>query len=249
MKWCLKLLLAVHAFVLAATPAAAQTCPCPPAPTPGWHGGAGLGLAITSGNSDTQNYSLDFLVAYDPHKRNLVKIDGFYLRAKSEGSDTANKAALGVRDEYGFGRSFVYAEGRYQRDRFKLLDYLITPIVGAGLKLVDRPRVKAAVDAGVGIAFEKLEARDATTDGALRAGESMSWKVSETATFSHLGNAIWKMDDFGDAFYHLDTGLAASVSQRLELRLAGIVDVKSKPAEPSLKKTDKAVLATIAFKF
>jgi putative salt-induced outer membrane protein YdiY len=242
-------LLAVHTFVLAAAPAVAQTCPCPPAPTPGWHGSAGLGLAITSGNSDTQNYSLDFLVTYDPQKRNLIKIDGLYLRAKSEGSDTANKAALGVRDEYSLGRGFLFGEGRYQRDRFKQLDYLITPIVGAGLKLVDRPRVKAAVDAGVGLAFEKLEARDVTTDGALRAGESIAWKISETASLTHLGSAIWKMDDFSDAFYHLDTALAASVSQRLELRLAGVIDVKNKPADPALDKTDKAVLASIAFKF
>jgi putative salt-induced outer membrane protein YdiY len=248
MKWCFRLL-AVQTLVLAAAPAAPQTCPCPPAATPGWHGGAGLGLAITGGNSDTQNYSLDFLVTYDPQKRNVVKIDGLYLRAKADGADTANKAALGLRDEYGLGRAFLFGEGRYQRDRFKQLDYLITPIVGAGLKLVDGPRVKAAVDAGIGLAFEKLEARDATTDGALRAGESIAWKISETATLTHLASAVFKMDDFGDAFYHLDTGLAASVSQRLALRIAGVIDVKNKPADPSLKKTDTALLASIAFKF
>jgi len=242
-------ILAVPAFLLAAAPARAQTCPCPPTPTPGWHGGAGLGLAITSGNSDTQSYSLDFLATYDPRKRNVVKIDGLYLRAKSEGEDTANKAALGLRDEYGLGRAFLFGETRWQRDRFKQLDYLITPVVGAGLKLVDRPRVKAAVDAGLGLAFEKLAERDGTTDGALRAGESVAWKISDTATFSHLGSAIWKMDDFGDAFYHLDTGLAASINQRLELRLSGVIDVKSKPADPALDKTDKAVLASVAFKF
>ena len=248
MKRCFRLL-AVHAFALAAAPAAPQTCPCPPAPTPGWHGSAGLGLAITAGNSNTQNYSLDFLATYDPQKRNLVKIDGLYLRAKAEGNDTVNKAALGLRDEYSLGRAFLFGDGRYQRDRFKQLDYLITPTEGAGLKLVDRPRMKAAVDAGVGLAFEKLEARDATTDGALRAGESITWKISDTATLTHLGNALWKMDDFADAFYHLDAALAASVSRRLELRLAGVIDVKNKPADPSLDKTDKAVLASIAFKF
>jgi putative salt-induced outer membrane protein len=248
MKWCFRIL-AVQTFVLAASPAAPQTCPCPPAPTPGWHGGAGLGLAITSGNSDTQNFSLDFLVTYDPQKRNVIKIDCLYLRAKSEGSDTVNKAALGMRDEYSLGRAFLFGEGRYQRDRFKQLDYLITPIVGAGLKLVDGARVKAAVDAGLGLAFEKLDERDGTTDGAVRAGESVTWKISDTATFSHLGSAIWKMDDFGDAFYHLDTGLAASINQRLELRLSGVIDVKSKPADPALDKMDKAVLASVAFKF
>jgi putative salt-induced outer membrane protein YdiY len=87
---------------LAAAGAAAQDCPCPPTPTPGWHGSAGAGLAVTSGNSDTQSYNLNLLLVYDPQRRNLVKIDGLYLKSRAEGEDTAEKSAFGVRDEFKF---------------------------------------------------------------------------------------------------------------------------------------------------
>lgn len=235
--------------VLSFVPLFAQDCPCPPAPTPGWHGNGGAGLAITDGNSDTQTYNLSLLLTYDPQKRHVVKIDGLYLRSRAAGEDTADKSALGVRDEYKLGRAFLFGEGRHQRDRFKQLEHLITPIVGAGVKLVDRKAVTVAVDTGVGLALEKLEGQEATTDGALRAGQSLAWKFSDTATLTQLAFALWKMDDFSDAFYHLEAGLASSLNQRLELKLAGIVDVKNRPAQPTIEKTDRALLASLVFKF
>jgi putative salt-induced outer membrane protein len=235
--------------LLAAGAARAEECPCPPKPTPGWHGNAGAGLALTSGNSDTQSYNLSLLVVYDPQKRNLVKIDGLYLRSKAEGEETADKAALGLRDEYSFGRAFLFGEVRYQRDQFKELESLISPSIGAGYKLVDQERLTLSVDAGVGLAFERLTGQDGTTDGALRAGESLAWKISDNSSLSQAATALWKMDDFEDAFYHLDAGLVSSINSKLELKLAGVVDVKNKPARPTLEKTDLALLASIVFKF
>lgn len=236
-------------LALAAPAAWAQDCPCPPKPTPGWHGNLGAGLAINSGNSDTQSYNLDMLLTYDPQKRNSLKFDGFYLKSKAEGEATADKAALGARDEYKFGRGFLYGELRYQRDRFKQLDSLITPGIGAGYKLVDRETLSLAVDAGVGLAIETLEGRDGTTDGALRAGEALAWSLSASSKLTQAASAVWKMDDFADAFYHLEAGLAASINAKLELKLSGIVDVKNKPASPELEKTDTALLAALVFKF
>lgn len=242
-------------FVLAAgaalvtAPALAQTCPCPPAPTPGWHGSAGAGLAITGGNTDTQSYNLNLLVVYDPQTRNLLKLDGLYLKSKAEGVDTADKAAFGLRGEHKRGRAFAFGEVRYERDKFKLLDSLVSPIVGVGYKLVDQANLVAGVDAGVGLSFESLEDRDTTTSGAVRAGESLAWKISPTSTLSEAARALWKTNDFGDAFYHLEVGLASSINQRLELKLGGVVDVKNKPADLALEKTDEALLASIVFKF
>jgi len=237
-------------ILLAAAPAAAQNCPCPPTLTPGWHGDGALGFALTTGNTDTQSYSLDFRLVWDPQRKNLVKFDGLYLRQRTDGEDTADKSSLGARDEYRFGRMFVYAETRYQRDQFKELEYLVTPAVGAGYKLVDETRLKVDVDGGVGLVFEELKGRpSATTSGGLRAGESVTWNISPNAKFTHLANAIWKMEDFSDAFYHVDAALSASIIQRVELRLAGLIDVKNKPASPDIETTDMSLLASIAYKF
>jgi hypothetical protein len=104
------------------------------------------------------------------------------------------------------------------------------------------------VDAGVGLAIEKLAEQESTTDGALRAGQTLVWRLSDTASLTQVALALWKMDDLDDAFYHLEAGLASSINQRLELKLAGLVDVKNRPARPTIAKTDKALLASLVFK-
>jgi putative salt-induced outer membrane protein len=230
--------------------AAAQDCPCPPKPTPGWHGNAGVGLALTRGNTDTQTFNLSALAIYDPLRKNVVKLDGLYLKSKAEGENTANKAAFGARDEYKLGsRAFLYGEVRYQQDEFKKLDSLIAPTVGAGYKVVDSPKVKLGFDAGLGLAFETLEGQEGTTDGALHAGQGFVWQISTNSKLTQAATALWKIDDFADAFYHLEAGLASSINSRLELKVAGLVDVKNKPADFTIEKTDTALLASIVFKF
>jgi putative salt-induced outer membrane protein YdiY len=240
----------VHVLLFAAaTSALAQTCPCPPTATPGWHGSAGAGLAFTSGNSETQSWNVDFALTYDPQKQYSAKLDGLYLRSRADGDDTAEKAALGARGERKLGRAFAFVDGRYERDRFKELSYLVSPAAGFGYTILDGGAAKLTVDAGVGFVVEKLFDREATTDGALRAGETLTWKLSDTATVTQLGRAIWKASDLADAFYHLEAGLSTSVSQRLELKLSAVVDVKNRPATPELEKVDTATLASLVFKF
>jgi putative salt-induced outer membrane protein YdiY len=230
--------------------AVAQDCPCPKAATPGWHGSLGAGLALTNGNSNSRNVNASLQLTYDPKRRNVVKIDGLYLHASSEGVDTANNSAFGVRDEYSRNRVYLFAETRYQGDTFKDLTYLITPAVGAGYKLVASDAVTWGWDAGFGIAFEKLEDRaSSTTSGALQTAEALTWTVSPTAKLTHVARAIWKTTDFSDAFYHFEADITAAVIQRLELKLGGIEDIKNKPASPALKKHDEKLLASVLFKF
>ena len=74
----------------------------------------------------------------------------------------------------------------------------IRDLRGRRPRLVDRERVKLSADAGVGLAFEQLAEREATTDGAVSASENLLWKLSGNAAFVHTGRALWKIDDFGD---------------------------------------------------
>jgi putative salt-induced outer membrane protein len=240
----------VLAFLFAAgvSAQAQNTCPCPPKQTPGWHGSAGAGLAMTSGNSDTQSYNLSLAMTYDPQKQHVIKVDGLYLKSRADGVDTASKSAAGARGERKIGRAFLFAEGRYERDRFKELSYLLSPVAGVGYKLADGPRLAFSLDAGAGFAFEKLTARESTSSGAVRAGQSFTWQLSDNARLTESTRALWKTGDWDDAFYHLEAGLATSINQRLELKLGVLVDVKNKPASPDIEKTDKALLASLVFK-
>lgn len=238
------------AAILGGPPAGAQdACPCPPKPSPGWGGSAGAGLALNGGNSDNQSFNLSADLFYDPQKRNVFKLSGLYLRSDSNGARTVDKSALGLRDEIKLGaRWFAFADVGYQRDRFKNLDRLLAPGAGIGYDLVTEDRVTLTAEAGLALALEKLTDQAGTTKGALRAGQRLSWKVSETATVGQAFGALWKFQDFADAYYHLEGNVTAAVARRLQLRVAYIADLKNKPASRALKKRDNTFLATLIFK-
>ncbi len=240
------------ALCLAASSAAAQdTCPCPPPapPEPSWKGSLGAGLALTGGNSDTNSYNLSFNAAYDPKTKNTFKADGLYLRSDTDDKTTANTSSLSVRDEYRFAKhAFFFAEARYYRDEFKSIEYLISPLGGIGVNVVDRDNTKLSIDLSAGGQFEKDAGRTSTSDGAVSASQRLSAKLSPSANLSQRASALWKMNDFGDALYRFEISLSASISKRMEMKLSFRDDYKTRPPSATLKKNDTAVLAAIVFK-
>jgi putative salt-induced outer membrane protein len=245
----------VLALALVASPAvpalAQETCPCPPEPPPppAWSTSVGFGFAYTSGNTDTQNLNLTFEVVHDPKTKNLFRSDGLWIRNKSDGELSADRAAFTVRDEYTLsGRTFAFGELSYQQDAFKELDYLWTPLVGIGQHLIDSDNVRLTVDGAVGGAFERLFEQDSTTDGTFKIGQSFAWKISENAKLTQSAWGLWKFADTSDSYYHFDVSLASSVTGWMELQLSLVDDYKNKPASPGLEKNDLALLANVVLK-
>jgi putative salt-induced outer membrane protein len=245
---------ALASTLLAAGPVRAQEklCPCPPPspPPPAWSGSLGGGLSLTGGNSESNSYNLEFGLTYDPKKKVVLKLDGAYLRTDTDGEATVDRTGLGARYEYsvaGGGRLFAFGEVRYQRDVLKDVDHLISPTAGVGYRLADSDDLKLSVNGGVGLALEKLAGLDATTSGAVNASESLSWKLSGSASIVHTARGLWKTDDFGDAYYHFDVGILTSLAGRFDLKLSFADDYKSRPPADK-KENDTAVLATIVFK-
>jgi putative salt-induced outer membrane protein YdiY len=240
---------ACAALGLVRAASAQEAAPAAPSPEPAWKGSIGAGLALTSGNSDTRTYNASFAAAYDPKRKNSLRSDGLYLRSDTAGAATVDKTALGLRDEYRLDRrSFVFAEAKYLRDRFKGIDYLLSPVVGIGVKLLDAERAQLSLDAALGGKFERDAARRSTSDGAAQASQRLSWKLSKTATFTQQVAALFKLTDFGDSLLRFEVGLAASVSRRTELKLAVADEYKSRPSDPQLKKNDASLLAAFVFK-
>jgi putative salt-induced outer membrane protein len=245
------LALGALALVLPAPPALAD-CPCPAGSTesPAWTGNIAAGLAITSGNTDTKTFNIGAAASSDAKKRNVLKLDGLYLKSSTSGDETVSRAALGVRDEYGLGkRSFVFAEVRYLHDQFKDIKYLVSPLVGFGYKLVDEKTVGLSIDTAIGGAFEEPESGDSTNSGAFHFGEAFGWKLTPTATFSESATGLWKTNDTTDALYRFEASLSASVSSKFELKISFADEYKNKPTSAAIKKNDTALLANVVYKF
>lgn len=239
-------------FTLASIPAAAQTpaAPAPDAPPPTWTGTAGAGISLTSGNSDTTNYTVSFDVTRDPKTRNVLKATGLYLRGSQDGEATVDRLSLGFRDQYALTpRLYVFGQLDYLRDQFKEIDYLLAPTGGVGYKVVDSDALKFSVDAGAGVVWEKNPGFDVRTNGAITAGEKLEYNVTPTATIKHAATALWTADDFGDGLYTFSVGLGTKLSEVLQLSIDLLDTYKNQPPAAGIAKNDVAFVTAIAAKF
>jgi len=219
-------------------------------PKPGWHGSLGAGLSMSSGNSDAKSFNLGFDLKHDPKTKNVLKLGGLYLRSEANGATTSDKLSAFARDEYSFtDRFYVFGELSFLRDEVALLDSLLAPAAGAGYKVVKTDAMTLDLSAGFGGAFEKYAGRAATSSGAFLAGEAFAWKISPSVSLTQKATGLWKANDTGDAYYHFEAGLTTSLSKVLELKLAYLVDHKTRPALPTLDKTDTAFIAAVVAKF
>jgi putative salt-induced outer membrane protein YdiY len=248
------LVLASAMVIILAGPAFAQTTPAapaaPPPPPPGWTGSFGAGLALTQGNSDTSTVNVAYDVLRDTGSPFLFKSKGLYLRGESEGALTTDRLALDGRvDRKLNARTSLFGQVQYLSDEFKEIDYLVSPTVGIAQQLVKNARTEFAVDAGVGVVWEKNPGFEVKTDGAVTAGQNFKHKLTGTAELTERAAALWKMDDFDDGLYVFGLGLAANVTAQTQLKAELLETYKNKPPRAEVKKSDLAILLSFVYKY
>ncbi len=218
-------------------------------PAAPWVSSFGAGIAITSGNTETQNVNFSFASRYDPKTRLVFSSDALYLRGESNGTRQVDKASAGVRLQFGVtDRAFTFSEVSYLRDPFKELTYSIAPVAGVGYHVVRRADVHLNLDLSAGGQMESGPA-GRTADGAFKAGETFDWALSKTSKFTQKSTGIWKMEDVRDALYHFDGGLVTTIAGRVDLKLAYVYDYKTRKPSPTVTQGDSALFAALLLKF
>jgi len=223
---------------------------CPAAYGQTWSGDFGAGLSLTRGNSDTKNINLALNLAQRISARNQAKYDAFYLRADNAGELTVDRTTFGARDEYAVSPlTYAFADAHFLRDKFKEIDYLVTPSVGAGHHLIKNATLDVAAEGGLGFVVEKDAGLSRETSGAVNAKQLLTWKFSPTATLGETAAGLWKTRDFGDALYHLEASLASNLTTKSQLKLSALDDYKTRPPRAGIKKNDMSLIAAIVMKF
>src|SRR5207247_488135 len=95
------------------------------------------------------------------------------------------------------------------------------------------------VDGGAGAAIESDEGVRQTS-GALKAGQSFDWTISQTSKFTEKLSGLWKTKELSDALYHFDAGITSTLATRAELKVAYLYDYKNRP-RAGVKKGDSAL--------
>jgi putative salt-induced outer membrane protein YdiY len=237
--------MALIILLLVARIVSAQEEPAKP-----WNSSLGAGVAMTSGNSDTQNINLSFGTVWDPKTTRVFKADALYLRGEANDEKQVDKASASGRYEQTLSdRTFWFGELSYLRDPFKAISYLIAPVAGAGYHLVKTDSQKLTVDGGLGAVMESNDDFGRDTSGAVKAGQSFEWTLSPTSRLTQRVTGLWKADDFADALYHFDAGITTTIAARAELKVSYLYDYKNKVADPAVEKGDSALFAAVLYKF
>ena len=129
------------------------------------------------------------------------------------------------------------------------IDYLVSPTVGLTRILFKNDRTELNADGGVGIVWEQNPGLELQTDGAVAAGQQFTHKLTTTTELKEKINALWKMDDFGDALYTFGVGIAASISTKTQMKAEFLDTYKAKPPFETVQKNDIAVLLSFVYKF
>jgi len=246
MSTVIRLLLVSVCVLGLATPAAWAQDP-PPKP---WSGSFGAGLSLTRGNSDTTNINVSYDVKRDPTDHFVFTSKGLFLRGDKDSELTASRLSLEARVDRKFSdRTSLFTQVQYLRDRFKEIDYLVSPTFGVAQYLVKEEITELSVNVSVGGVWEKNTSRDTRFDGALNAGQEFKQKLSDTAEITQRLTALWKLQDFDDSLYTLSVGIAASVTSRTQLKFEVVDTYKNKPPSVDVKKNDVSMLASFVFKF
>jgi putative salt-induced outer membrane protein YdiY len=222
----------------------------PPPPGQTWSGNIGAGLSLTRGNSDTKNVNLSAQAAQRIDAKNLAKYDAFYLRGDQNGDLTIDRTTFGGRDEYTISPLlYAFGDAHFLRDKFKKIDYLVSPTVGAGYHFIKEKDLDLAAEGGLGLVVEKDAGFARETSGAITARQLLTWKFSPTATVGEVASGLWKTKAFGDALYHFEASLASDLTPRSQLKLSAMDDYKTRPPAAGVKKNDISIIAAVVMKF
>jgi len=231
-----------------AQPPAAPPVPAPPPPP--WTSSINVGLALTTGNNDSLNANGGFDVKYDPKTKNVFKTSGLFLYGETEGDKTAEQYGLNVRDEYALNpRTFVFGDFRYLHDRFKGIDYLVSPTAGVGYKILDRRRATLFVSGGVGGAWEQDTASRFRRSGAVTADQKLTVRLTRTASIGQSLYALWNVTDVHDELYVFRANVTAALAGRMQLKLEVADTYKTKLPPTTRQNNDVAVIASVVYRF
>jgi putative salt-induced outer membrane protein YdiY len=215
-----------------------------------WSGSFGAGLAATSGNSDTRNVNVSLNIVRDTKERVVTRANAIYLRGEKDGSLILNRTTMTGREEYAFPpRVFLFTQMDYIRDKFKDIDYILSPTIGIGVNLVKRERTTLAIDTGIGGVWERDVDQPTRASGAYNTAERFSWKILPGTVFTQSIASLFKTNDFSDSLHNMSAGLGVSITSHLELKLEFLDSYKNKTPLTTLRKNDTSTVTALVVKF
>lgn len=223
--------------------ASAQT---PEPPGKPWSAEVGVGIMMTSGNTDTSSVNGTGDVVYQrTHWRHSGRAEA--LRSSTDGVETADRYRVTAKSDYKLDdRNYLFGLLGYEDDRFSGYDYQVSESVGYGRDLVRGPRLNMNAELGVGARQYRLaDTGDRESEGTIRVAGALSWIIGEAATFEQqLDSTIGEDLTVTNSISSLSTTIVGNLAAKLSVHIRHISEV---PA--GVENRDTKTTANLVYKF
>lgn len=227
-------------------------------PTKDWTGAAELGLAVTRGNSHSENFNGKLALESESvdwtHKLGL---EGVRARARVSG-DFDDDGVLDERDELSANRyQFAASSGyrmtpkaswigalRHEDDDFSSFEYQTTASLGYGYRWLDNERSTLAAELGPGYRRAK-RADGGAVDSDLILRGVLDFSHALTANTALTNELLVESGD-SNRFAQNDFGIAVAMNSRLALK-TGLQLRHNSEVAPGRRKTDTLTTVNLVY--
>jgi putative salt-induced outer membrane protein YdiY len=208
----------------------------------GWSGGADLGLALTSGNSDTTNFALGLSMTRATRRdKTSIYAASVYSRDSTSGVSrtVANTVRAGVRYDHDINKKFfVYVFTDLEHNGLQDLTLRLVPGGGLGYHLIRNDRTQLDLLGGLALNREyfKGDFNDRSSAEA-QVGQTLSHKLNSRVSLTEQLFIFPNLTNGGEYRVNFDGGLVTSISRRIGWQLTLSDRYLSNPP-PGLEKND-----------
>ena len=208
-----------------------------------WTGSFLAGAIISRGNSESENYNVNFDATRRSDDDRLTFSAGYFFGRQTDPdtgieSTTIDNWVLAGKYDYFFNEKWYgYGNARVERDRIAALDLRFTPGVGVGYQWVESADFNFNTEAGLTWVYEDYATGDSEDHFAARLAYHVDKQVNEKVKLFHNLEFLPGLEDLDDFNVNSDVGVRVDLREDMfgELKLEWRYD--STPA-PGAEKND-----------
>lgn len=211
-------------------------------------GDANVGIALTSGNSESENFALDGRLITRT-QRNRYTFGGKYIQEESEGTlIKKNWNALVKYDHFVSEKWFWFNSATFENDRFADLDLRTAIAAGMGYQFFDTDTRSLSIETGPSYIDENFIAAEDDSFFGARWAINYDQRIWNGLSFFHYNEGLLGLEDTDELTVRSRTGFRMNVTERIVARIQTTIDWDNSPPAGT-DGTDLEHTLTVGYRF
>lgn len=227
----------------------------PVKPKPKWSGDISAGFTITSGNTETENFSASANFRKRTEK-DRTQLSADYAKGRQKDPDTGEKETTEewwrTKAKYDYfltKKLYGYLDGRYESDAIAELDRRAIVGTGCGYQWIETDVMNFSFEIGIASLYEKFENQtDSNSEITAQVGYNFDYKLNQKLKFIHDLTYYPSVEDFSDYFLTSTSEIRAHLTEMMFANFKVIFGHDSTPAQGA-HQTDTKYILGIGYSF